>query len=99
MIGKLPAAPPTLRPKPVARPCEKSKSWVAAPAASSRELCGYATAAPISRRVGRARHVRDCRRGAALDAGHALPGRRTGNPLLQVQSRKLFSRQGFHQCG
>ena len=43
------------------RPCEKSKSWVADPAASRLEHGGgLATAAPISRGVGRVGRVRDC---------------------------------------
>ena len=43
------------------RPCEKSKSWVADPAASRLEHGGgLATATPISRGVSRVGRVRDC---------------------------------------
>ena len=50
---------PVCRKRP--RPCEKSKSWVADPAASRLEHGGgLATAAPISRGVSRVGRVRDC---------------------------------------
>ena len=50
---------PVCRKRP--RPCEKSKSWVADPAASRLEHGGgLATATPISRGVSRVGRVRDC---------------------------------------
>ena len=50
---------PVCRKRP--RPCEKSKSWVADPAASRLEHGGgLAMATPISRGVGRVGRVRDC---------------------------------------
>ena len=57
------------------RPCEKSKSWVADPAASRLEHGGgLATAAPISRGVGRVGRVRDCC--DRLTASDGIPIRR-----------------------
>ena len=53
------APSPACRKRP--RPCEKSKSWVADPAASRLEHDGgLATATPISRGVSRVGRVRDC---------------------------------------